>query len=46
MLMPKCVERLLLWMAGKTLTFVLWPLVVVSTAADLMTEIDPRWEDA
>lgn len=43
--MPVCLERAALWLAGLSLTLVLWPVVVLSGLADMLVHIDVRSED-
>ena len=43
--MPKCVERAVLWTLGMSLTLVVWPLVLVGSLADWLTQIDPGLGD-
>jgi hypothetical protein len=47
--MPVYLERVALWLAGLSLTLVLWlvlwPVVVLSKLADALVHIDVRSED-
>jgi len=43
--MPACIERVALWLAGLSLTLVLWPVLLLSAFADMLAHIDARSED-